>query len=536
MTTYYIDYKNGNDTTGDGSSGAPYKTLAKALTVAGNNDTVKARGDSADKTTWFREYNHTISETPFTLQNDTGHTPVFVPTHEYTTWNKTGGLTNVYEAAYTSASCWGVWNGTTLLTSVASTAACDGATNSRYFDNAGDKLYVNIGGGAPTSIEAYDVGNAYAMTASGANVTISGIAYWYQMQALRFTGATGVISGCDFKYNSGYSAAAEFGYVFINASGATVSACTFSAGVANKTYGIGTGSSGASMTVTGCTLTGPGYSGIYITHGTGHVVTLSTASAYTVDGLNAIGASGGVVSYFTAYDCAHGGIRTGETGGTSDWITHHCTVYKTSGTMSFGYICDGGAADFYHCVAEAVGRGFIIQTNGEVNAENNIVLDCTASGYYVNAANNPTGTRDYNCAHDNVNDYEGNWTAAAHDIDADPAFIDEAGHDYRLTGDSPCIDVGVAVAGINDGYSGTAPDMGRFEYTIQFLAALLTGTGALAGTVARTTFGAATLTGTGLLTGTGTMQSFVVSATRTLTVPARPTFTVPARPSFVVTE
>jgi len=41
MTDYYIA-TTGNDTTGNGSSGTPWKTFTKAMTVAGAGDTINA--------------------------------------------------------------------------------------------------------------------------------------------------------------------------------------------------------------------------------------------------------------------------------------------------------------------------------------------------------------------------------------------------------------------------------------------------------------------------------------------------------------
>jgi hypothetical protein len=135
--------------------------------------------------------------------------------------------------------------------------------------------------------------------------------------------------------------------------------------------------------------------------------------------------------------------------------------------MNFGYISDGGDADFYHCVADGVGRGFIIQTNGEVNAENCIVINCSNNAYYINPANSPTGTRDYNLAYNSTSGNYSTWTKGAHDLEDNPDFVDAAGRDYRLTGGSPCIDAGVAVAGITPSYRGAAPDIGRYEYTVR---------------------------------------------------------------------
>ncbi|MDF2921123.1 MAG: carbohydrate-binding cenc domain protein [Paenibacillaceae bacterium] len=46
----------------------------------------------------------------------------------------------------------------------------------------------------------------------------------------------------------------------------------------------------------------------------------------------------------------------------------------------------------------------------------------------------------------------------------DPLFADRAGYDFSLTAASPARDNGQVVAGITDGYAGTAPDIGAYEY------------------------------------------------------------------------
>jgi parallel beta-helix repeat protein len=56
------------------------------------------------------------------------------------------------------------------------------------------------------------------------------------------------------------------------------------------------------------------------------------------------------------------------------------------------------------------------------------------------------------------------WTGLeANGIQADPRFVDASGHDYRLRADSPAVDSGRQVAGVTDGYSGSAPDRGAVE-------------------------------------------------------------------------
>jgi hypothetical protein len=51
-----------------------------------------------------------------------------------------------------------------------------------------------------------------------------------------------------------------------------------------------------------------------------------------------------------------------------------------------------------------------------------------------------------------------------HGISADPQFADPAREDFSLKPGSPCIDKGLHVPGINDGYAGSAPDIGSHEF------------------------------------------------------------------------
>jgi parallel beta-helix repeat protein len=56
------------------------------------------------------------------------------------------------------------------------------------------------------------------------------------------------------------------------------------------------------------------------------------------------------------------------------------------------------------------------------------------------------------------------WTGYdAHGVSANPAFVDRANRDYRLSSGSPAVDRGTILNGWNDTYLGSAPDMGRYE-------------------------------------------------------------------------
>lgn len=49
-------------------------------------------------------------------------------------------------------------------------------------------------------------------------------------------------------------------------------------------------------------------------------------------------------------------------------------------------------------------------------------------------------------------------------VSATPGYINSANNNYQLQSTSPAINAGVAIPGITDGFVGTAPDIGAFEY------------------------------------------------------------------------
>jgi hypothetical protein len=47
-------------------------------------------------------------------------------------------------------------------------------------------------------------------------------------------------------------------------------------------------------------------------------------------------------------------------------------------------------------------------------------------------------------------------------------FADTINRDFRLKAGSPCIDAGTVIPGITDGFKGSAPDIGAYEYGVVF--------------------------------------------------------------------
>ena len=50
-------------------------------------------------------------------------------------------------------------------------------------------------------------------------------------------------------------------------------------------------------------------------------------------------------------------------------------------------------------------------------------------------------------------------------LSAPPLLTDPSGGDFTPRADSPLVDRGISIPGINDGFEGTAPDVGAVEYS-----------------------------------------------------------------------
>ncbi|WP_308636436.1 fibronectin type III domain-containing protein [Paenibacillus silvisoli] len=71
-STYYVDAVNGNDTTGSGSTGSPWKTISKAAGIAIAGDTVKIRSGTYRET--VKPANSGTAGNPITFMPDNGAT------------------------------------------------------------------------------------------------------------------------------------------------------------------------------------------------------------------------------------------------------------------------------------------------------------------------------------------------------------------------------------------------------------------------------------------------------------------------------
>jgi hypothetical protein len=111
-STYYFDFNNGNDTTGNGSTGTPWKTLTKALTCAAGSLILLRNGNYGS----FSEARTSSRADWLIFMNDVGHSPVI------TSVNCTSESNYTYDLIF-----YGI--------SIAPSAVDPGATDSMYAES-----------------------------------------------------------------------------------------------------------------------------------------------------------------------------------------------------------------------------------------------------------------------------------------------------------------------------------------------------------------------------------------------------------------
>lgn len=140
-------------------------------------------------------------------------------------------------------------------------------------------------------------------------------------------------------------------------------------------------------------------------------------------------------------------------------IYHFLTEPAISGTsisMYHGTIVKGTDANTFP-------RGIrVADSAGTTVTMRNWVVSGALNIGVVRAVSAGTFDHDYFCVNGATTAYSGT-SAGAHSITTAPSFVDATQHDFTPASGANIVDTGLAIVGINDGYFGSAPDMGAVE-------------------------------------------------------------------------
>jgi hypothetical protein len=176
-----------------------------------------------------------------------------------------------------------------------------------------------------------------------------------------------------------------------------------------------------------------------------------------------------------------GGYYTASSDGTSTGhqtsIDHNWMHDNKSGVAGVGIYLDDGTKNFliHHNVSWNNGVG--IKLNGDTtsySSQGNLVYNNTlGTGQQKSigsfrVTNSSTGTVIKNNIFRGPTDQDqilgGAVWGSNLPASTDPLFVGAAAGNFHLQSGSPAIDAGVVISGITDGYSGSAPDQGAYEY------------------------------------------------------------------------
>jgi hypothetical protein len=171
---------------------------------------------------------------------------------------------------------------------------------------------------------------------------------------------------------------------------------------------------------------------------------LGIIHTFATDGKNSI------IAHNWMHECySYGGGGAGIylDNGCSNYIVHHNAVWSATNGWNFhgfGFNTSQSGNRWYNNTLDNVLSQYTIGTTGwrSCNFTNNILQRT-----FINGSPSQVTVE---------NNYE--------DSIASPQFVDPDGGDYRLKAASPCIDKGKAISPYTDGFSGTAPDQGAYEY------------------------------------------------------------------------
>ncbi len=150
----------------------------------------------------------------------------------------------------------------------------------------------------------------------------------------------------------------------------------------------------------------------------------------------------------------------------------------TSGVKLYHNTSYGSSYPFFFTLASGT------QLFSDMIVKNNIGVGGTLGNLYVGSGADNNGTNgsgniyEYNSfgpeaagfikwggvAKNTYSSWEAAYGGNTHSMQSDPQLTDPGSANFTLRAGSPAINAGVVLSGINDGYSGSAPDLGAFEY------------------------------------------------------------------------
>jgi len=152
-------------------------------------------------------------------------------------------------------------------------------------------------------------------------------------------------------------------------------------------------------------------------------------------------------------------------GGSSGEISYNLVHDNLGDRYRFGIYLDANPQNYlvHHNAVWNLSYGINIGHPAlNISVYNNTVWNVT-KGYGILKAGNMTHVRTYN----NLVESGLAGTDIQNNLEtADAKFVDPSNGNFQLRSDSPAIDKGRTISGITDGFAGSAPDIGAYEFGV----------------------------------------------------------------------
>lgn len=399
MATWYIDFTNGDDSTGDGTSSSPYKTLSKAHTEATSGDTVEfAAGTYTGKVSFSKN---------LTMQAASGAT---------VTYNAEAGNSYIFDTGAASL-----------------TLTFKGIDADASNLDTGSDCAVLIVDQNSTTVSLTDCDWA------GPSGNTDDAIIWHGAGALDLT-----TTDCDFTVPANSDA-----FLLVESGATSTStklvrsdiACDHGADWFVERNATATGS--LPFIMEDCTVTGTVDSDYLVPSGAEyHFILRGNAFINKSSAAQQIGSL--VMSHANHDHVVLNNLFYGPRGLKFNGSTGSAVVHNNS----FVITRDAGANDACIYCQDAA-------------TENALDLDYNHYYRYGGTSNSQTGSIGAN-DYATLSDWQTATSQEANGVEGDPSYTDIANYDYTLTASSSLINAG---AYVGRAYTGSAPDIGPYEYT-----------------------------------------------------------------------